>query len=231
MGAGRVHPRVRRPAAARRPTWRPARAPARVHRRLGRLRRGLVPRRCRADRVVAHHSPRDPGHRRGHRRSVRTVPAHRQLPRWAPAQQGGGLVCRDRRHRRQRGHAGRWRRRPVGVLARRVLHQPPLGHCDGRPGAPLPACRRPRAWPLRRRRRPRRHPRQSDPWCSGCIESVEQGWAAPPSWAHSGMSAVALRRARHARATGRSAHHAAAPVRRPSPLGRLRRPRPVPRAR
>ena len=67
-------------------------------------------------------------------------------------------------------------------------------------------------------------PSASARWCSAIIESADRGWADPVVLGRSAGRGRRPGRPGRARASRRAADHAAAAVRRPAPLRRLRRP-------
>jgi hypothetical protein len=163
LGAGRLRPGLRGPAAARRPLGRPAGPAPDVPAQPGAVRPGLLPRRCRPDRMVADHGSRPAG--RGRRRAGADVagPGHRQLPRRARALPSRRRVRRRGRHRRERRPGGRRRRGRLDLLASRLLpERPPRSGNGGRQRA-LPVRDPTQARTLRRRRHPHRHPRHGRP--------------------------------------------------------------------
>ncbi|CAA9351438.1 MAG: Uncharacterized MFS-type transporter, partial [uncultured Microvirga sp.] len=121
----RLHPRLRRAAALRRPGRRPVRETPGVPRRPRPVRPCLAARRAGRERGDADRRPRAPGHRGGADGPERPGPDRHQLPGGQAAQLGhGGL----RRHVGARHHHRRAARRGAdgdAGLAVGLLHQHP----------------------------------------------------------------------------------------------------------
>ncbi len=139
LGPERLHPHLRRPAAARRPRGRPARTPPGLRRRHRPLHLRLDARRPRPVTRLAARRPRPAGRRCGDRRAFDPRPAHGQLPRGPRAHPRGRLVQRRRRSRRQRRPRPRRRAHHLGLVALGPLHQRPDRYGADLAGAPPPA--------------------------------------------------------------------------------------------
>ena len=143
MGRQRLHPGLRRPAAARRPRRRPLRPPQGVHGGRVAVRRRLAAGRHRSERGHAAGRPGLAGPRRGDGLPQRPGPDHDDLPGWPGAQPGDGRVRRDVRCGcSRRAHPRRCADR--GRLALDLLHQRADRHAGRRPGSALPRRVRPR---------------------------------------------------------------------------------------
>ena len=129
VGAERLHPDLRRPAAPRWEGGRHPRPPPGVHRRHPGVHPGLVPRRPGHLIGLAAGRPRPAGGRRRHRRTDRALADHHQLRRGRGAQPGVRGV--RGRGRGRRGHRPDRRRHPhlLAVVAlgavRQRAHRPP----------------------------------------------------------------------------------------------------------
>ena len=155
VGAERLPAQLRRSAAAGRARRRPAGAPPDVHRRHRPVRAGLARRRTGGHERGAAHRARRAGRGGRDHDPDRAVDRDDDLPGGRRAQQGARDLGLDRRHRRDRGVAGRrpdHRRPRLGVD---LLHQRARRRRGGRaqPGAPAREPRGGRAAALRRRRR------------------------------------------------------------------------------
>ena len=120
---GRVHARVRRPAAARRQRLRPVRGAPRLPDRHRRVRARLDRVRPGPERWPAHRVPRDPRYRGGRGRTGHPRPDHRALHRPRRTSHSGRTVGRGRRRGRGGRAAARRRAPRRNRLARRFLGQ------------------------------------------------------------------------------------------------------------
>ncbi|CAA9387731.1 MAG: Uncharacterized MFS-type transporter, partial [uncultured Nocardioides sp.] len=123
-----LRPRLRQPAAPGRAAGRPLRPPPGLHRRPGRLRRGLAPRRPGDQRGAPAGRSRPPGTGRRPRLARRPGPHHHDLPRRQGAQPRLRRVRRDvGRRGGRRSHPGRLADRPRPAARDRRL-APDLPH-------------------------------------------------------------------------------------------------------
>ena len=118
----RLHPRLRRPAAARRPGRRHPRPAPGLHRRHDPVLGGLAARRLRHHAGLAARGPRGAGRRRRGHRPVGAGPDQHHLPGGTAAQPGDGRLLRDE-HGRRRG-------RPDGRRPADHLRCPGAGCCS-----------------------------------------------------------------------------------------------------
>ena len=171
MGGQRLRPGLRRAAAARRQSRRPARPPQGVHRRAAAVLRGIAGWRVRHLPGVAARGPRGAGRRRRGHRGSRAGADRDHLPRWPAPQPGDGRVRRDERGRRRgrpdrRRTADHLRVLAVGAVRQRA-HRP-----GGGPGRAAGAYRvRAAAGPVRPARRDHRHRRNRRPG----LRAVQRG--------------------------------------------------------
>ncbi len=127
MGRERLHPRVRRDTAPRRPTRGPLRSPATVRHRPLPLRRRLPRGRTFQLARRTHRVSRTPGSRRRSARACRTLDPRGSLRRGLRARQGPRtLGCRCRLGQRRRAHPRRHPDQHIRV-AISAVHQRPTG--------------------------------------------------------------------------------------------------------
>ena len=107
LGRQRLHPHLRRSAAARRPHRRHPRPPTRLHLRRAALRPRLAARRTRPERGPTPRRPRPPGRRRRHRLPDLPRADHHDLPRRPRAQPGVRRVRRASRRAAARSACSR----------------------------------------------------------------------------------------------------------------------------
>ena len=157
----RLHARVRRLPAARRPRRRPARAQAPVPDRPRDLHRSVAARRPRRQRGHADRRPRAAGPRRRADLAGRAVDHRHDVRRGRRAREGARRLGRDRDRRLRRRPGPRRRADAVLLLAVDLLRQRPGRHRRVRPlaAADPRVAGRARAPELRHRRRGHGHRR------------------------------------------------------------------------
>ena len=155
VGDHRLRDRVRRRPPARRPDGRPARPPAHLHGRNGRVHDLLAARRPRLVVGLADRLPRPAGARRRAARAGGTLDPDHDVQGGTRPQRRARNLGRSLRKRGRRRRPARWRADQRTQLVLDLLHQRPRRRARARaqPGAPEGEPRRPRPPPLRHGRR------------------------------------------------------------------------------